>query len=170
MDKGNGAVQNQGLNNSMGNGAGGDGAMAIAQQLLGLLGQLLQMAQQNHLPNSVLSQGSMQQTLQNMSKQMSFAKRKKDAAKQAVQQKNQKPQGTADQGQGLLAYGQGQTENGAVIGGQRGIAGVGGLNVGNPSLPTFAANPALDGGIAAASVSEGSAATPSSNFSVSTGK
>ena len=93
LNNGNNQMQKQGLNNTMGNnsGNGGQQMMNIAMQLLGMLGQLLQQAQQNHIPNSVLDQGSMDQTLQNMSQQMSFIKKKKDYGKQAVEQKNQKP-------------------------------------------------------------------------------
>lgn len=85
------AAQQQGQNNALGQGSGSGGNSNGMQQILGQLGQFIQKAKSQHLPNSVLDQSKMNQTLEGMQKQMAIAKQKKEAAKQATAQPNDKP-------------------------------------------------------------------------------
>jgi len=65
------------------------GANQALQSILGILGSLIGMAQSMHLPESVLSQGGIQQLIQDRSKDQAMLKMKKKIAQQAVSQKNE---------------------------------------------------------------------------------
>ena len=93
LDNSSQAIQNQGINNSLGHNSNNN-IMSMIQQLLGMLGQFIQQAESQHIQNSVLDKGSMQKTLENMSKQTGIAKKKKDLGKKVVQTKNPKPKKT----------------------------------------------------------------------------
>lgn len=72
--------------NAGGGGGGGGNAMS---QLLGMMGQLVQLAEQSHLMESVLDNGKMQKTLQNYQQKGANLRKKKQLAKQAIMQKNE---------------------------------------------------------------------------------
>lgn len=65
------------------------GASNAMQNILGLLGQLIGMAQSMHLTDSVLDQGKMNNLIQKRSRDMAMLKMKKKLAKQAIGQKNE---------------------------------------------------------------------------------
>lgn len=88
MDNGSTAVQNQGLQNTHGNGANNNNIMGMIQSLLGVLGSLLQEMNQKQLPQSVLDQGKVNKTMEDFQLKNANLRRKKQLAKQAVSQKN----------------------------------------------------------------------------------
>lgn len=78
-------AQNQGNQNT--HGKNNSGASAI-QALLGMLGQLMGMMQNQQLMESVLDQGKVQKTMEDYQKKNADLRKKKALAKQAVQRKN----------------------------------------------------------------------------------
>lgn len=98
-------AQMQGMENSHGKGNSNmNNFMGMIQQLLGLLGSLIQQAQQNHVndQDSVLEKGKMNKSLENYSKKAADLRKKKKMAKQAVEQKNQN---SGLNGNGLMGFG-----------------------------------------------------------------
>jgi hypothetical protein len=69
-------VQNNGMEKSMGKNAGVN-VMGLLTQLLGLLGTAINLSKSLHLPNSVLNQGAINQTMEKYSKNMSIIKKMK---------------------------------------------------------------------------------------------
>ncbi len=88
IENGTSAVQNQGLQNTHGKGSGGNNTMNMIQSLLGVLGQLIGEMGQKQFPESVLDQGKVQKTMEDFQLKNANLRRKKQLAKQSVQQKN----------------------------------------------------------------------------------
>lgn len=69
-------VQNNGMEKAMGKNAGVN-IMGLMQQLLGLLGTAINLSKNLHLPNSVLNQGAINQTMEKYAKGMAVIKKMK---------------------------------------------------------------------------------------------
>ena len=82
LDKNSIQVQNNGMNKSLGQNSG-QNLMQLLSMLLGIAGPILNKAKSNHLPQSVMDQGSMNKSLEKFSKNIAIAKKMKDVSKGA---------------------------------------------------------------------------------------
>lgn len=82
LDKNIQKVQNNGMDKSMGKNSG-QNIMQLLNMLLGVLGPIINKAKSNHIPQSVMDQGSMNKSLEKFSKNMSIIKKMKDDSKKA---------------------------------------------------------------------------------------
>lgn len=73
---------NNGTNASLGNNSSNN-IMALAMQLLGIIGSMINQAQNSHLPSSVLNVGSMTETLNKFTKNIAYLQQMKNVSKPA---------------------------------------------------------------------------------------
>lgn len=82
LDKNFKSVQNNGLENTLGKNSSIN-IMSLLQQLLGVAGTIVSSTKGKHLPNSVLNQGSVGQSLEKFSKNIGIIKKMKSDSKMA---------------------------------------------------------------------------------------
>lgn len=82
LDKNSRQVQNNGMNKSVGQNSN-QNLMQLLSMLLGILGSIINKSRSTHIPQSVMDQGSVNQSLERFSRNMSIAKRMQQESRNA---------------------------------------------------------------------------------------